>query len=141
MAWLVHQMALGKDHSDSIIIYGKSLGTGISAYAASLSNCKALVMETPYYSIPDLFHCYAFIYPTSAMANYKIPTWQFLEDVKSPVIIFHGDKDKTIPYRCAKKLRPFLKAADQFIKIENGGHNNLGKSGKYINVMDSLLSR
>jgi hypothetical protein len=141
MAWLVHQMAMGKYHSDSIIIYGKSLGTGISAYTATLSACKALIMETPYYSIPDLFHQYAFIYPTTAMANYKIPTWQFLAEVKSPVIIFHGEKDKTIPYKCAQKLKPFLKESDQFISIKRGGHNNLVKSDKYIFIMDSLLSK
>ena len=128
-----------KYHSDSIIIYGKSLGTGIAAYAASGSNCKELILETPYYSIPDLFHHYAFIYPTSAMANYQIPTWKFLEDVKAPVIIFHGDADRTIPYSCAEKLKKSLKPTDRFFTIENGGHNNLAKTSLYKKVMDSLL--
>ena len=139
LAWLVKKMAMTKYHSDSIIIYGKSLGTGIAAYAASGSNCKELILETPYYSIPDLFHHYAFIYPTSAMANYQIPTWKFLEDVKAPVIIFHGDADRTIPYSCAEKLKKSLKPTDRFFTIENGGHNNLAKTSLYKKVMDSLL--
>ena len=138
-AWQVQKMAMGKYHSDSIFIYGKSLGTGIAAYAASASKCKQLILETPYYSINDLFAHYAFMYPTSMMGNYKIPTWQFLKDVKVPVTIFHGTKDDIIPYSSAKKLKTSLKEADRFITIEGGKHNNLATTEIYRQVMDSLL--
>ena len=72
-AMAIYTMAAGKFGKDSIIIYGKSFGTGIAAYVASQSKCKRLILETPYYSIPALFSCYAFIYPTQRMAMYKIP--------------------------------------------------------------------
>ncbi len=74
--------------SDSIIIYGKSLGTGIAAYVASESKYKRLILETPYYSIPAMFATYASIYPVSYMSLYKIPTWKFLQDVKLPSLFF-----------------------------------------------------
>ena len=138
-AWLIQKMAMSKYHSDSIIIYGKSLGTGIAAYAASVSKCRQLILETPYYSITDLFAHYAFMYPTSVMGEYKIPTWQFLEDVHIPVIIFHGTSDKIIPLSSAEKLKRFMKPGDKFITIENGAHNNLAKFSRYHEVMDSLL--
>jgi uncharacterized protein len=138
-AWLVKQMAMGKFHSDSIVIYGKSLGTGIAAYAASVSKCRQLILETPYYSIPDMFNHYAFIYPTSSMCNYKIPTHKFLEDVKVPVTIFHGNNDGVIPYSCAEKLKTVLKPTDKFITIDKGKHNNLAGFENYKLAMDSLL--
>ncbi|MEJ7589878.1 MAG: alpha/beta fold hydrolase, partial [Ferruginibacter sp.] len=68
----VYKMALTKFQEDSIIIYGKSFGTGIASYLASVKDCNQLILETPYYSIPDLFNCYTFIYPTSRMADYQI---------------------------------------------------------------------
>lgn len=138
-AYLVQQMAAAKFHGDSIIVYGKSLGTGIAAYVASVSSCRQLILETPYYSIPDLFSTYAFIYPVSSMAEYKIPTWEFLQDVKAPVTIFHGNKDEVIPFRCAVKLKKFMKAGDQFIRVENGRHNDLAKFADYQKQVDSLL--
>ena len=135
----VYKMAATKYMKDSIIIYGKSFGTGIAAYLASVKDCKQLILETPYYSIPDLFGCYAFIYPTTRMANYKIPTNEYLQEVKAPITIFHGTGDGVIPYRCAAKLKAVLKPSDQFITIEKGTHHDLNKYPLFQQKLDSLL--
>lgn len=135
----IYKMAATKYGKDSIVIYGKSFGTGIASYLASVNDCKQLILETPYYSIPDLFDCYTFIYPTTRMANYKIPTNEYLQDVNAPVTIFHGTDDWVIPYRCAKKLKKVLKPSDQFITIENGSHYDLNGYPLYKKTLDSLL--
>lgn len=136
----VYKMAASKYKRDSIIIYGKSLGTGIAAYLASVEDCKQLILETPYYSIPDLFGCYAFIYPTTRMANYKIPTNEYLPEVKAPITIFHGTGDWVVPYRCAAKLKTVLKPGDEFITIEKGSHHDLNNFPAYQQKLDSLLN-
>ena len=135
----LQKMALSKYGKDSIILYGKSFGTGIAAYVASVTNCKRLILETPYYSIPSLFSCYAPIYPTTAMANYKIPVNEYLQDVKYPITIFHGTDDGVIPYRCAAKLKAVLKPTDEFITIEKGTHHNLNDFKLFHQKLDSLL--
>jgi hypothetical protein len=135
----VQKMAAGKYSSDSIIVYGKSFGTGIAAYVASVTTCRKLILETPYYSIPDLFNSFSFIYPAKAMSNYKIPTHEFLEDVKAPVIIFQGTSDWMVPYRCALKLKSELKPADKFISIPGGSHNDLENFKEFKSALDSLL--
>ena len=136
----IEKMAAAKYGSDSIILYGKSLGTGIAAYVASQTNCKRLILETPYYSIPNLFGCYAFIYPTQQMALYKIPTNEYLQNVNYPITIFHGTDDGVIPYRCAAQLKTTLKPTDEFITIKNGTHHNLANFDVYKNKLDSLLN-
>ena len=136
----IYKMAVTKYQKDSIVIYGKSFGTGIAAYLASVSDCKQLILETPYNSIPDLQGCYAFIYPTTRMSNYKIPTCQYLQEIKAPITIFHGTDDWVIPYRCAKKLKEVLKTTDQFITIDKGSHNNLNDFPLYHQKLDALLA-
>ncbi len=135
----LQKMAASRYGKDSIIIYGKSFGTGIAAYVASESACKRLILETPYYSIPSLFSCYAPIYPTAAMSNYKIPTNEFLADTHCPITIFHGTKDGVIPYRNAARLKKILKPTDEFITIEKGTHHNLNDFGLFKQKLDSLL--
>ncbi|RYD73836.1 MAG: alpha/beta fold hydrolase [Sphingobacteriales bacterium] len=139
IAYEIRKMAAGKYGADSIVIYGKSLGTAIAAYAATVKPCRQLILETPYYSIPSLFNSYAFMYPAKIMSNYKLPTYQFLQDVEVPVTIFHGTGDWVVPYRSGVKLKKFLKPGDQFIKIEDGEHNNLSESVVYTSALDSLL--
>lgn len=135
----VQKMAASKYSADSIIIYGKSLGTGVATYVAAESKNKLLLLETPYYSIPSLFSSYAPIYPTGRMANYKFPVNEYLVDVPYPVVIFHGTDDGVIPYRNAAKLKKVLKSSDEFISLEGGGHHNLNKYELMQHKLDSLL--
>jgi uncharacterized protein len=139
-AMVVQKMAAGKYSTDSIIVYGKSLGTGVAAYVASQTKARQLILETPYYSIPDLFSRYAFIYPTERMSTYKIPSFEYLQKVNYPVTIFHGTNDGIIPYGCAKKLKIILKSTDEFITIEGGTHHNLATFNLYKVKLDSLLN-
>ncbi|MES2850811.1 MAG: alpha/beta fold hydrolase [Bacteroidota bacterium] len=135
----VYKLALSKYQADSIIIYGKSLGTGIAAYTAAAGNAKRLILETPYYSIPSLFNCYAPIYPNQRMANYKIPANEYLQGIKYPITIFHGTDDGVIPYRNAKRLKEVLKTTDEFVTIEGGTHRNLNSYPLFKQKLDSLL--
>jgi uncharacterized protein len=138
-ASLVYQFAAEKFSTDSIIIYGKSMGTGIASQLASVKPCKKLILETPYYSFPSLISSYLPIYPVDLMIHYKIPTWQYLQKIKVPVSIFQGTADWTVPLRNAKKLNPFLKNTDEFITIEGGSHNDLFTFRQTIQKLDSLL--
>lgn len=135
----VLKMAKAKYNTDSIIIFGKSFGTGIAAYVAANAPCKRLILETPYYSIPALFGCYAPIYPTDWMAHYKIPLNEYVQDVKYPITIFHGTGDWVIPYRCASKLKRELKPTDEFVTIPDGTHHNLNDFPLFHQKLDSLL--
>jgi uncharacterized protein len=137
----LYKLALSKYSKDSIIVYGKSFGTGIAAYLACVKPVQQLILETPYFSIPDLFGCYAPIYPSERMSRYKIPTHEYVQETKCRVTIFHGTEDGVIPYRCAKKLKGVLKKGDEFITIENGTHHNLNDFALFHQKLDSLLLR
>ncbi len=140
-AMQVKKMADAVVAEDSILIYGKSIGTGIAAYVASNSKVKLLILETPYFSIPSLFETYSFIYPTNFLSKYKIPTYEYLQKTKTAIIIFHGTNDGVIPYSNAKKLSKFLKPQDKFITIPNATHQNINRTKIYLNYIDSLLSK
>jgi alpha-beta hydrolase superfamily lysophospholipase len=136
----LYLMASGKYGADSIIIVGKSFGTGPAAYLASVNKARWLMLETPYYSIPDLFSCFIPIYPAEQMANYRLPVNEFLPDVQCPVTIFLGTGDWVTPYRCSRKLQSSLKPADAFITIEGGTHHNLNTYPVFRQHLDSMLT-
>ena len=137
----VYKLAHSKFSFDSIFVYGKSLGSGVAAYIAAKEDCAGLILETPYYSIPDLFSSYAPIYPTRRMSHFKFPVGKYLKDINEPVMIFQGTNDKVIPYKEAAKLKEALKPGDQFVTIENGTHNNLNDFPLFHEKLDSFLTR
>ncbi|MDE3254292.1 MAG: alpha/beta fold hydrolase, partial [Bacteroidota bacterium] len=50
----VYKLARIQYQPGQIILYGKSLGSGIAAQLASVRDCKRLILETPYYSLTSL---------------------------------------------------------------------------------------
>ena len=140
-ALTLYKLARARFSPDSIVIYGKSMGTGIAAELASVRDCKELILETPYYDMPSIIRHYLPVYPVNKMIRYKFPTWKYLREVTAPVIIFHGTNDWIISCRNARKLIPFLKQTDEFIIIEGGGHNDLNKYPLFNNKLDSLLRK
>ena len=135
----MYNFARTRFSADSIIIYGKSMGTGIATHLASLQPCKKLILETPYYDYPSVIKHYLPIYPIEWMIHYKIPTRDYLEKVIAPITIFQGTDDRLVTYNNAKRLKPFLKAVDEFVTIEGGSHNDLYNFKETIEKLDSLL--
>ncbi|MCY7311734.1 MAG: alpha/beta hydrolase [Chitinophagaceae bacterium] len=139
-ALLLYKMAIGKVSAEHIIIYGKSLGTGIAAQLASVRDCKNLILETPYYSMDALAKHYFFMYPVMPMTKYSLPTYQHFEYIKAPVTIFHGTRDGVIPYKQAKWLAE-KKPGTELITLEKGKHNNLPDFPVFQQKLDFLLSK
>lgn len=138
-ALVFYKLAQAHYRKDSIIIYGKSMGTGIAAQLATVRDCKALILEAPYYSFPSIIGSWLPVYPLNKMIKFKLPTYQYLQEVTNPVVIFHGTSDNTIPYRNSKKLKEYLKPTDEYVTIEGGKHNDLSTFPVYQNKLDSLL--
>ena len=134
-----YKIARSRYSPDSIIIYGKSMGTGIAAQLASIRSSKRLILETPYYDFPSVVKHYLPIYPVHWMLHFQLPTYQYLPNIVAPITIFHGTKDRVITYRNAKDLAPLLKAVDEFITIEGGKHNDLFEFPQTIQKLDSLM--
>jgi len=135
----MYNFARTRFSADSIIIYGKSMGTGIAAHLASIQPCKNLILETPYYDYPSVIKHYLPIYPIEWILHYKIPTHDYIEKVLAPITIFQGTDDWLVTYNNAERLKPFLKVGDEFVTIEGGSHNDLYKFKETIEKLDSLL--
>jgi pimeloyl-ACP methyl ester carboxylesterase len=136
----MYKLARTQVSSDSIVIYGKSLGTGIAAWLASRQPSARLILETPYYSLSSLAASRLPIFPWERMLRIRLDTWEYLSSVTVPVMIFHGTDDGMIPYRNAVRLKSLLKAGDGFVTVPGGSHRDLGRFPSYRKVVDSLLS-
>jgi uncharacterized protein len=135
----VYRLAHTRFAGDSLIIYGRSLGSGPATWLASKHNVHRLILETPYYDMQSLFRHFVPFYPVSILARHKFPIGEFMKDVIAPVTIFHGTSDMTIPYSNATQLRSSFKKGDEFVTIEGGSHNDIANFPQYREKMDSLL--
>ena len=138
-ALVFYKLARARFQPAAIIVYGRSMGTGIATQLASVRDCRYLVLEAPYYSFPSIFNTYLPLYPYERIIKYDFPTYQFIQKVTAPITIFHGTADEIIPYRNGKKLIPLLKITDEFLTLNGGSHNDLDSFSTYTNKLDSIL--
>jgi len=131
-------MARSRFATDSITIYGKSIGSGIAAQLASVRDCKQLILETPYYSTQSLTRRFIPIYPN--LLKFDLETAAHFEKINVPITLLHGTNDWTVPYGESKKIireNPKVK----LITIEDGKHNNLHTYPLFQHTIDSLLAK
>lgn len=145
---LVYQLALqlykrARVHyaPQKIILFGRSLGTGIAAQLASTRDCNSLVLETPYPDIPSLFRPWFSLYPLERILHYQFPTRTYLPRVTAPILVLHGRSDGVIPFYKAQRLAPLLKAQDRFVAIPDGSHNDLPRFALYQKTLQDWLSQ
>ncbi len=130
---------------DKIIVYGRSLGTGIATYVASHHDPKALVLEAPYFNILDLTPREApylprFLIPLILKYHFRTDKW--IVKVDSPIHIFHGTEDELVPYDSSTRLLKLIKEKSDvsLISIEKGKHNHLRHHPKYQLTLDEILN-
>jgi len=124
---------------DQIVIYGRSLGSGIATKLASQNQPRSLMLETPYYNIADVARRYVPFIPYDKLLRYNFRSDLWIQEVKCPVYIFHGTKDRVVPYASGSLLKPFLENPDRFITIPGAGHNNLRKYEQYHQFLQQFL--
>jgi uncharacterized protein len=136
---LTYKLARARFEPNEIVIYGRSLGSGIACQLASIRDCKNLILESPYYNFPSIPASYLPIYPYRRILDFEFPNNVFLKDVIAPVTIFHGTSDWTIPLRNSKRLKQSLKTSDTFIVVNGAAHNDISEFEEYKKVIRRVL--
>lgn len=124
-----------------IILYGRSLGTGIAARLAAQNRPARLILETPYYSLLDIGQRRFPFLPVKWLLKYQFKSFEYVKDISCPVAVFHGTEDEVIPLESGRKLFQSIPGErKQFFLVEGGRHNNLSGFEAYHRGMYHLLA-
>ena len=99
-----------------------------------------LIMESGFYSFYHLAQRYVPILPVKWIIRYKIPTYQFMKSVDSPVFLIHGNKDYVIPYEHSVRINKDIPNRSKLFTIAGGKHNNLPNDANYHKALYEILN-
>lgn len=142
-AQLFYDHALTQYDEDSLILYGRSFGTGIASGLAADNHPQKLVLESPFYSAVSLGKHRFPILPVGWLARFRFPSHEYLQNVDCPVYIFHGTEDRVIPYKFAERLYDAIPDSvdKSFYRIEGGGHNYLQDFEPFKRGMEEVFNQ
>jgi fermentation-respiration switch protein FrsA (DUF1100 family) len=115
----------------NIMIYGRSVGTGVAVELASRHTPKVLVLESPYTSLGALANeKLPFFFP-SLYLRFQFNNLKKIGTISCPVVLLHGTKDELVPPAHSQKLMKAIKGEKKLFLIEGGGHNDLNSFEGY----------
>jgi uncharacterized protein len=122
----------------NIVIYGRSLGTGLAAQIAQRHPPKMLILETPYVSLTDLTQRF-YPYIPGFLLKFPMRTDLALPQINNPIYLIHGTADEVVPYDSSEKLLPLIRTSKELISIPGGAHNGLRTTPLYNAALDRFL--
>ncbi|MEL7534426.1 MAG: alpha/beta fold hydrolase [Bacteroidota bacterium] len=121
-----------------LVVSATSIGTGIATQLAASNPLALLLLNSPYSSLEDLIREKYPIVPPFVI-KYKLATWQYVNQVEAPIVVFHGQKDNLIPPSHAVRLKKQRSDISMHI-FPAADHNNLSSDPEYANAIGEVLA-
>jgi fermentation-respiration switch protein FrsA (DUF1100 family) len=142
-----------KDHVP-LIAYGQSLGTALMLEALieekATIHPKLIVLDSPFLSyewaaasvlsqhwLTTLFQPFAFL----AVSDERAPGIRIRELAPTPILIFHGDNDRTIDIRLGQETYDAALPPKEFVRVPGAGHIQSLWVPDYQKYRDILFAR
>jgi len=127
---------------DRIILYGRSIGTGIACRLAMENKPHMLILESPYFSLKDIANRFIPFLPEAlidTIFKYPLRTDLWIPHVACPIYLFHGTEDEIIPFDASTRLVHLIHAEHELFATPGGGHNDLIEYPLYHEGLDRIL--
>ena len=126
--------------ADSIVLAGRSLGSGIAARLATQRTPRMLILETPYTSMLSIARRQVPWAP-GFLLKYPLRTDRWIGQAASPVYLIHGTRDELIPFASSQRLAELIPGEHKLYAIEGAGHNDFTGYAGYDRALEEILER
>ena len=122
----------------SIVLYGISLGSGVSTKMADEREVGAVVLESPYTSTVDVAAWRFPVVPVSWLMEDRFESLARIGSITEPVLVIHGDKDFVVPQRFGKQLFEAANEPKQGFWPHGVGHNDVFDNGGFDTALEFI---
>ncbi|KAM5235472.1 protein ABHD12B [Ctenodactylus gundi] len=165
-ATYVYEWTKARSGNTPVCLWGHSLGTGVATNAARVLEEKghpvgAIILEAPFTNMwfvtinypllkicQKLPRCLCLLKDAMAKDRIVFPNDENVKFLSSPLLILHGEDDRTVPLECGRKVYELARAAYRnkervaMATFPPGFHHNfLCKSPMLIHTVRDFLSK
>lgn len=138
-----YQDALRSHPEERVVVFGRSLGSGLATPVAAQHRPRMLILETPFANLYDVATNYLPILPYRLLLRYPFRNDKAIKRVTCPVYILHGRSDATVPYESALKLYAAVPSGvhREMLTFKKGHHSDLPRFPRYQRFLERVLGR
>jgi uncharacterized protein len=108
-----------------VLLYGRSLGSAVAVDVASRHPHRALLLVTPFTSLPDVADSRFPLLPTQLLMRNRFPSRSKIADCTQPLLIVHGTEDRLVPFAMGKELFEAANEPKRFVPVAGAHHENV----------------
>jgi fermentation-respiration switch protein FrsA (DUF1100 family) len=123
------------------VLYGASLGSGVAVAMALEHEVGGLVLVYPYSSMTDVAADRFWFAPVRMLIQDEFDSVARIGKVRAPILVIHGERDRIIPVRFARRLYDAAPEPKEGHFLPAGTHANLYHLGAGQLVLDFLERR
>ncbi len=108
--------------SESVVVFGRSLGGAVAIDLARRRSCAGLIVESSFTSAADMGRLMFPYFPVGVLLKHGFDSVEKIDRVNCPVLVMHSPDDEMIPFRMGQTLFERAKEPKEFVSI-TGPHN------------------
>ena len=120
-----------------VSVAGRSLGSGIAVYVASLRPVTRLVLVTPFDSLQEIAARQFPYVPVRWLLLDKYESWRYAPHVTAPTLIIAAEHDEVVPRASTELLQSRFRAGVASLQtIPGTGHNSISFRPEYMRLLE-----
>ena len=108
---------------ERLVLFGESLGSAVVLDLALTHPARALVLEAPFTSVPDMAAVVLPFFPR-AFVRTRYDNLAKVGRLRMPLLVLHGDRDEVVPFAQGRRLYEAAPEPKRFFPIPGSGHND-----------------
>jgi fermentation-respiration switch protein FrsA (DUF1100 family) len=112
-----------------ILLYGESIGSGVTCHVMSLRRCLGVIIQSGLASIPSTAKAQIpllAMYPDIVFAQPHFANAAALSKIHVPILLIHGKLDHTVAPGESAKMYATANEPKTLVWLEHCGHNDVG---------------
>jgi uncharacterized protein len=110
--------------SGPIVLYGESLGAGVAIGLAAETPPDALILRSPFMSLPEIASVHYRWLPTSLLLHDRYPNLERIAMIETPVLVVAGSADRIVPPDQSRAVHDAANQPKELVIVDGVGHND-----------------
>lgn len=123
-----------------IVLFGRSLGTGLATQLATQVNPTMLVLVTPFTSLAAAA-TRRYPFAPEFLLKYPLRTDLAIATLGIPVLLIAGTRDELTPLADSEWLKSLARSPVELLVVEGARHNDIHKFPAYIDGLADRLAK
>jgi pimeloyl-ACP methyl ester carboxylesterase len=119
---------------------GRSLGTGVATYVATLRDVNKLVLVTPYDSVVNVAQASYWMFPVSLLLKDHYDSLRRVAVIKAKTLVLLAENDQVIKRQHSENLlAAFRSVRPESVVVTGATHNNISDYNQYTRALRLFL--